>query len=54
MAEGKGREQESVVCPSQGLGSPLDVGGLDLGWSREEIVDVVREGREREREASSR
>ena len=46
--------QEFVVRPSQDVGSPLDVDGLDLGWSREEIVEVVREGREREREASSR
>ncbi len=28
-------------------GSPLDVEGADLGWSREEIVAAVREGRER-------
>jgi len=28
--------------------SPLDVDGVDIGISRDEIVQVVREGRERE------
>lgn len=28
-------------------GSPLDVDGIDLGLTAEEIVDAVREGRER-------
>ena len=39
--------QEFVLQPVAGSGSPLDVQGLDLGWSREEIVAAVREGRER-------
>ena len=29
--------------------SPLDVKGLDMGWSREEVVALVREGRERQK-----
>lgn len=39
--------QEFVLQPVEESGSPLDVQGLDLGWSREEIVAAVREGRER-------
>ncbi len=39
--------QEFVVQPVDRKGSPLDVDGLDLGWTREEIVAAVREGRER-------
>jgi hypothetical protein len=39
--------QEFVLRPAEGAGSPLDVEPLDLGWSREEIVAAVREGRER-------
>lgn len=39
--------QEFVVRPAERRGSPLDVEGLDLGWTREEIVAAVREGRER-------
>ena len=39
--------QEFVLRPVDAMGSPLDVDGLDLGWSREEIVVVIREGRER-------
>lgn len=39
--------QEFVLRPTEGSGSPLDVEALDLGWSREEIVAAVREGRER-------
>ena len=41
--------QEFVLQPLRPSGSPLDVESLDLGWSREEIVAAVREGRERER-----
>ena len=39
--------QEFVLRPVESTGSPLDVEALDLGWSREEIVAAVREGRER-------
>jgi PHD/YefM family antitoxin component YafN of YafNO toxin-antitoxin module len=39
--------QEFVLRPVEVSGSPLDIEGLDLGWSREEIVAAVREGRER-------
>ena len=39
--------QEFVLQAVRESGSPLDVQGLDLGWTREEIVAAVREGRER-------
>ena len=39
--------QEFLVRPVRESGSPLEVDSLDLGWSREEIVAVMREGRER-------
>jgi PHD/YefM family antitoxin component YafN of YafNO toxin-antitoxin module len=39
--------QEFVLRPVEVSGSPLDIEGLELGWSREEIVAAVREGRER-------
>ena len=39
--------QEFLLRPVNASGSPLDVGVLELGWSREEIVAAVREGRER-------
>ena len=39
--------QKFLLRPVQESGSPLDVGALELGWSREEIVAAVREGRER-------
>ena len=39
---------EFVLTPVASAGSPLDVDGADLCWSREEIVAAVREGRERE------
>ncbi len=39
--------QKFVLQPVEDSGSPLDVQGLELGWSREEIVAAVREGRER-------
>ena len=39
--------QEFVLRPAEDSGSPLDVEALDLGWTREEIVAAVREGRER-------
>ncbi len=39
--------QEFVLRPVEPDGSPLDVEGLKLDWSRDEIVAAVREGRER-------
>lgn len=38
---------EYVVRPVRPTGSPLEVESMGLGWSREEIVAAVREGRER-------
>ena len=38
---------EFIVTPARLSGSPLDVEGANLDWSREEIVAAVREGRER-------
>lgn len=38
---------EFIVTPVQTAGSPLDVEGANLDWSREEIVAAIREGRER-------
>ncbi len=52
--------KEGVVCikkrdgeafylkPAIRKSSPFDIEGLDLGLTTEEIVDVVREGRERD------
>jgi hypothetical protein len=40
--------REFVVCPRQRKGSPLDVPSVDLGVTTEEIVALVREGRERQ------
>ncbi|GAB4547781.1 MAG: hypothetical protein Kow0063_42550 [Anaerolineae bacterium] len=37
--------QTFVVRPEQKKGSPLDVGGLDLGLTTDEIVAFIREGR---------
>ena len=37
--------QTFVVKPEASPDSPLDVGGVNLGLTRDEIVDVVREGR---------
>ena len=37
--------QVFVLRPEQSKGSPLDVPGLRLGVSRDEIVDLVKEGR---------
>ena len=36
-----------VIKPLSKAGSPLDVNGVDLALSKKEIVDVVREIRER-------
>jgi prevent-host-death family protein len=37
--------QVFVVRPQPRQGSPLDVPGIDLGLSAEEIVSAIREGR---------
>ena len=37
--------QVFVVRPEQPAGSPLDVPSLDLGLTREEIVEFVKAGR---------
>lgn len=39
--------QEFMLQPIEPDGSPLDVEGLELNWTRDEIVAAVREGRER-------
>ena len=39
--------QEFVIKPAAPTDSPLDVQGVDLGLSAEEIVASVRESRER-------
>ena len=39
--------QEFLLQPVESDGSPLDVEGLRLDWTRDEIVAAVREGRER-------
>ncbi len=38
---------EFEIAPIRRQGSPLDVQGLDLGWSPEEIVEVLHEVRSR-------
>ncbi|MDH5590266.1 MAG: type II toxin-antitoxin system Phd/YefM family antitoxin [Gemmatimonadota bacterium] len=38
---------EFVLVPAGATGSPLDVEGAELDWSRDEIVAAIREGRER-------
>ena len=44
----KKRDGESFyIKPVTSKKSPLDVKGVDLGMSSSEIVDLVREGRER-------
>ncbi len=52
-------KREGVVCikkrdgeafyikPAYSKKSPLDIDGVDLGMSSSDIVDVIREGRER-------
>ncbi len=37
-----------VIRPEKKTASPLDVPGIDLNLSRSEIVDLIREGRERD------
>lgn len=39
-----------VLKPDKGKVSPLDVEGIDLGVTTEEIVNIVREGRQRDYE----
>lgn len=36
-----------VLRPQPLEGSPLDIGSVDLGVTTAEIVDIIREGRER-------
>lgn len=43
----KGKEGRLFVLKPDPRRSPLDVEGVDLGMSREEIVSIVRESRER-------
>lgn len=37
--------QSFVLKPETAAGSPLDVEGIDLNLTKDEIVDFVREGR---------
>ncbi|MCA9983700.1 MAG: type II toxin-antitoxin system prevent-host-death family antitoxin [Anaerolineales bacterium] len=37
--------QAFVIQPAATIGSPLDVPGIDVGLSREEIIDFIQEGR---------
>ena len=39
--------QEFAIKPAERMDSPLDVKGVDLSLSVDEIVDIVREIRER-------
>lgn len=39
--------QVFILKPDRARRSPLDVAGIDLGVSTKEIVEFVREGRER-------
>ena len=36
-----------VLQPEPAGGSPLDVAGVDLGVTTDELVTIIREGRER-------
>lgn len=42
--------QTFVIKPDEEGGSPLDVEGIDLGVTTEEIVKIVQEGRRRDYE----
>jgi hypothetical protein len=42
---------EYIVRPAPSSGSPLDVRGVDAGITLQEVLESVREGRERERPA---
>jgi len=45
----KKRDGESFyIKPASSKQSPLDVKGVDLGMTSSEIVDAIREGRERD------
>lgn len=37
-----------ILRPEKIKRSPLDIGGIDLNISTQEIIDIVREGRERQ------
>ncbi|MDA1313994.1 MAG: type II toxin-antitoxin system Phd/YefM family antitoxin [Acidobacteria bacterium] len=37
--------QTFAVSPEQTKRSPLDVAGVDLGLTRDDIVDLIRQGR---------
>lgn len=39
--------QVFLLVPEQSQGSPLDVKGVDIDLSADEIVEAIREGRER-------
>lgn len=39
--------QSFLIVPEKASGSPLDVPGVDMAITGEELVDIVREGRER-------
>jgi len=44
----KKRDGESFyIKPAESKASPLDIEGVDLGINSSEIVNIVREGRER-------
>lgn len=40
--------QTFVITPERRSGSPLDVEGIDLNVTTDEIVEFIREGRRRE------
>lgn len=40
--------QTFIIKPDERKGSPLDVEGVELGVTTEEIVKIVQEGRRRE------
>jgi hypothetical protein len=45
----KNRNWDSFcIKPAESKNSPLDVEGVDLGLTSQEIVDVIREGRQRD------
>ena len=40
--------QAFILKPVPVTGSPLDIQGIDVDISTEEIIDIIREGRERD------
>ena len=46
--------QSFVIRPAPQEGSPLDVEGIDLGITTEEILDSIQQGRRTEYDASPR